>query len=114
MSNAQINQELLTACKSRLACDEEWIQGTKEWHDAVLTADEQMKAAICHATEKEEQENDRVSSELAEIYRLNQLNAEMLVMLKDITELMADDTGEWIDSVRALIERVQEKIRKER
>lgn len=53
--------------------------------------------------------NDRKSLELAEIHRLNQLNAEMLAMLKDVAELLADDTGEWIDSVRALIERVEKK-----
>ena len=38
--------ELLAACKARLACDDDYDQGTKEWHDAVLTADEQMREAI--------------------------------------------------------------------
>jgi len=52
---------------------------------------------------------DNKSLELAEINRLNELNAEMLAMLKDVAELMADDTGEWIDSVRALIEKAEKK-----
>ncbi|OPY03514.1 MAG: hypothetical protein A4E60_00179 [Syntrophorhabdus sp. PtaB.Bin047] len=52
---------------------------------------------------------DNKSLELAEIHRLNQLNAEMLSMLKDVVELLADDTGEWIDRVKALIEKAERK-----
>ncbi len=52
---------------------------------------------------------NRKSLELAEIHRLNELNAEMLRILKDVVELMAEDTGEWLDSVKALIEKVERK-----
>lgn len=108
MIENQINHELLAACKARLACDEDWDQGTTKWHDAVLTADEQMRVAIRHA-ETGDEAGARRTLELMEIHRLNQLNAEMLAMLKDVAELLAEDTGEWIDSVKALIEKAEAK-----
>lgn len=51
--------------------------------------------------------DDHKSAELAEIHRLKTLNAEMLRALKDVAELLANDTGEWIDSVKALIAKAE-------
>lgn len=59
MDNTQINQMLLAACTARLACDDDYDQGTKEWHDAVLKADEQMRVAIGHALAAEKEEKER-------------------------------------------------------
>lgn len=91
--NAEINQMLLAACTARLACDDNHDQGTKEWHDAVLRADEQMRVAIGDALVNKERDDA--------------LKAEMLQSLKDVAELMKDDTGEWIDSVKALIAKAE-------
>ncbi len=38
--------ELLEACKARLAADQQWEQGTEEWHKAIVAADVMMESAI--------------------------------------------------------------------
>ena len=54
-------------------------------------------------------EKDRKSLELAEIHRLNQLNAEMLVLLKDVVELLGDENDDWMKRVKAVIEKAENK-----
>lgn len=52
---------------------------------------------------------DHKSLELAEIHRLNQLNAEMLSLVKDVAVMMEGDTGEWLPKAKALVEKVEGK-----
>ena len=56
-----------------------------------------------------DQNDTWISVELAEIHRLNKLNAEMLRLLKDVAELLGDENDEWMKQVKAVIENAERR-----